>query len=150
MITIAGSGPSTGLIERVDVATKKRSIDSDYVFCQFPFLYRRGDIPMMVYYDRGGCACGRCDECKAEKYYCNSKYWDEYYKQFSKKKPSTGLCAVFCVIERWKPKTIGLIGFDGVLDGYPGWTHDADAERRAILSLTNIKDLRNDHLICGV
>jgi hypothetical protein len=72
----------------------------------------------------------------------DSRRWDTYYKQFSKKKPSSGLCAVFGVIERWEPKTIGLIGFDWILDGITGWQHDADAEKQAILSLVTIEDLR--------
>ncbi len=144
MITIAGSGPSTELVEHVDVATKKRSVISDYVFCRFPFahnIYGLGDEkPLMVYYNRGVCQCGKCG--KIEKYVINSRRWDNYYKRFSKKKPSSGLCAVFGVIERWEPKTIGLIGFDWVLDGNTGWTHDANAEKQAILSLVTIEDLR--------
>ncbi len=149
MITIAGSGPSTELVRKVDVATKKRSVKSDYVFYRFPFIYEHsrfgghGDLtPLMIYYNRGGCKCRGCPQCKVEKYLIDSKRWDEYYKGFSKRKPSTGLCAVFGVVERWKPKTIGLIGFDGVLDGYPDWTHDSQAEKQAILSLVTIKDLR--------
>jgi len=149
MMTIAGSGPSTELIEHVDVATKKRSVKSDYVFYRFPFIYEhkgfggKGDLtPLMIYHNRGGCSCRGCPQCKVEKYFIDSRRWDNYYKQFSKKKPSTGLCAVFGVIERWEPKTIGLIGFDWILDGNPGWTHDAEAEKQAILSLVILKDLR--------
>ena len=144
MITIAGSGPSTVQVKHVDVATKKRSVTSDYVFCRFPFAHNlrgRGDkTPLMIYYNRGVCACGNCE--KIEKYVMDSRRWDTYYKQFSKKKPSSGLCAVFGVIERWEPKTIGLIGFDWILDGITGWQHDADAEKQAILSLVTIEDLR--------
>lgn len=144
MIKIAGSGPSTELVERVDVATKKRSVPSDYVFCRFGFSHR-GDEPLMLYYRRSD---------DPEAYYCDSERWNAYYKRFTRKrnppqrqKPSTGLCAVFGVVERWAPKTIGLIGFDWVLDGNPGWEHDAEAERQAILSLVNVRDLRNGELI---
>lgn len=145
MITIAGSGPSTALLDHVDVATKKRSVPSDYVFCRFGFSYDRfGDgLPLMVYYNRCG---GRIHP----DYICDSNRWDKYYKHFTtrkrppqKTKPSTGLCAVFGVIERWNPQTIGLIGYDWILDGNPDWEHDADAERRCIQSLVNIEDLRN-------
>jgi len=146
MITIAGSGPSTELIKHVDVATKKRSITSDHVFCRFPFahnLKNKGDAtPLMIYYNRGRCGCGQCGHI--ERYLIDSRRWNSYYKQFSKRKPSSGLCAVFGAVERWEPKTIGLIGFDWILDGNPGWTHDASAEKQAILSLVNIEDLRND------
>ena len=149
LITIAGSGPSTATVSRVNVATKKRSVASDYVFCRFPFAHnlkgKGDDTPLMVYYNRGECACGACQNI--EKFVVDSRRWDAYYKQFSKKKPSSGLCAVFGAVQRWEPKTIGLIGFDWVLDGNPDWTHDASAERQAILSLVNIKDLRNDQVI---
>lgn len=144
MITIAGSGPSVTEVKHVDVATKKRSISSDYVFCRFPCAHnlrdKGDDTPLMIYYNRGVCPCGKCE--KIEKYLINSRRWDNYYKSFSKKKPSSGLCAVFGAVERWDPKTIGLIGFDGILDGYSGWQHDANAEKQAILSLVIIKDLR--------
>jgi len=144
MITIAGSGPSTVNISHVDVATKKRTVKSDYVFCRFPFAYnlkcKADNTPLMIYYNRGTVS-GR-EYKHIDKYLIDSKRWDNYYKQFSKRKPSSGLCAVFGVIERWEPKTIGLIGFDWVLDGSPGWTHDANAEKQAILSLVKIKDLR--------
>lgn len=151
MLTIAGSGPSTALVDHVDVATKKQSVPSDYVFCCFPHNYKGGP-PLMLY--RKGCGCGKCKACRAETYYCDSKHWDKYYSNFwrsrrppQRTKPSTGLCAVFGVVERWAPKTIGLIGFDWILDGNPEWDHDAIAEKQAILSLVNIKDLRNGAFI---
>lgn len=91
----------------------------------------------MIYYVRGA------ENVSGEKWFCDSLRWNEYYRQFSMTKPSSGLCAVFGVVERWQPTTIGLIGFDWVLDGYPEWQpHDADAERQAILSLVKIEDLR--------
>lgn len=96
----------------------------------------------MVYYDREG-----------EYDYCaDSKRWNAYYKRFTRphrlpqrSKPSSGLCAVFCVVERWQPHTVGLIGFDWILDGNPKWEHDAIAEKRCIESLVNIVDLRHGH-----
>lgn len=144
-ITIAGSGPSASQVDHATVATKKRSVSSDYLFCRFPFAYglKPGpDIPMMVYYNRGGCECRNCSQCKTERYVVNSNYWDDYYRRFSKKKPSSGLCAIFAVVERWEPSTIGLIGFDWVIDKYPDWQHDSVAELKAIESLVDIKDLR--------
>lgn len=150
MITIAGSGPSATDYPFATVATKKRTVPSDYLFCRFPFAYslRKGeDVPMMVYYNRGGCECNNCPQCKVPRYIVDSARWDAYYKRFSKKKPSSGLCAVFGAIQRWEPKTIGLIGFDWVLDTNPDWQHDSQAEKQAILSLVNIKDLRNDSII---
>ena len=144
-ITIAGSGPSASQIDHVTVATKKRSVSSDYLFCRFPFAYslKKGDtIPMMVYYNRGGCECRKCPQCTVERYAVNSAYWDDYYRRFSKKKPSSGLCAIFAAVERWEPSTIGLIGFDWVIDKHPDWQHDSVAELKAIESLVDIKDLR--------
>ena len=155
MISIAGAGPSAIQVDYVDVATKKRKVDSDYIFCRRydtakPYLIDRttGRLskhpPLMIYYRNCGCACYLCDECKeTDKYYVNSKHWDDYYRDFSDAKPSTGLLAVFGVVERWHPKTVALIGFDWILDGNPLWTpHNAEAERKAILSLVRIKDLR--------
>jgi len=79
------------------------------------------------------------------------KRWDDYFLEFNPKfpDPSSGTCAVFCVIERWKPKQIGLIGFDWVLDGNSEWIHDSKAELKAICSLTEVIDLR-DNTICRV
>lgn len=158
MITIAGSGPSTALLEHATVATKKRSVPSDYVFCNFYGHYPRwrkkgDDTPLMLYKRR--CTCENCDECNIPEYFCDGNRWSAYYRQFvrfktppPKQKASTGLCAVFCVVERWKPETIGLIGFDWILDENPDWEHDAVAERAAILSLVNVKDLRDDSIVC--
>lgn len=151
IITIAGSGPSTAQVDHVTVATKKQSVPSDYVFCRFHFNYRGGP-KLMVYYRR--CKCGRCDACSEPEYFCDFDRWNKYYSKFVREKrppqrtkPSTGLCAVFGVVERWEPKTIGLIGFDWILDGNPDWEHDAIAEKNAILSLVNVRDLRNGKLI---
>ena len=152
MITIAGSGPSTEIIDKVTVATKKRSVKSDYVFCRFVggwHRFAKDDNTELMLYCRQ-CSCGKssCYFCATPAYYCNKKKWDAYYKKFTrskihqKMKPSVGLCAVFGVVERWNPKTIGLIGYDWVLDENPSWEHDAVAEKQAILSLVKIKDLR--------
>jgi hypothetical protein len=73
--------------------------------------------------------------------------WGRYYRQFSDRKPTTGLCAVFCAIERLDPRSIGLIGFDRMLNPHretvkwwesterqwPG--HDMFAELSCLLSL---------------
>ena len=148
MITIAGSGPSTSQIEHVTVATKRRGVPSDYIFLRFLHSWRlytpeEKQTPLMVYYKHNQF------ECPVEKYYCDSARWDGYFKRFvrskrppQRTKPSSGLCAVFGVIERWNPPSIGLIGFDWVLDGNPEWEHDAVAEKACIESLIDIVDLR--------
>ena len=71
--------------------------------------------------------------------------WDDYYRSFkpSVKDPSSGTCAVYSVVERWKPDRIGLIGFDYVLDNNRDWFHDAEAELKSIERLVNIIDLRD-------
>ena len=142
-------------MDHVDVATKKRKVASDYIFCRRyntarKYLRDRSTgrpakhPPLMIYRRDCGCAGFKCEECKeTDTYYVNQKHWDKYYSEFSGAKPSTGLLAVFGVVERWNPKVIGLIGYDWILDGNPGWTpHNAEAERKAILSLVRIKDLR--------
>ena len=145
MITIAGSGPSAKDYPFVTVATKKRSVPSDYVFCRFGFQADKHKQPLMLYYR--DCE-GRSD--RKEICYCDFNRWDKYYKQFVRSKsppqrvkPSLGTCAVMGVIERWNPSDIGLIGFDNILDGNTEWPHDAIAERRCIESLVNIIDLRD-------
>lgn len=63
------------------------------------------------------------------------------------RKPSNGLCAVFCAVEFLNPQQIGLIGFDSILnptnrftgkwhDTKPSmWSHDQLAENAALYSL---------------
>ena len=73
------------------------------------------------------------------------KRWDDHFKSFGPLKhpdPSSGTCAIFCVVERWNPEEIGVIGMDYVLDGHTDWFHDAKAELRAINSVVKIIDLR--------
>lgn len=82
------------------------------------------------------------DEYDGPKWYCDSQRWIKYYQGFSKAKPSSGLCAVFAVVERWQPDEIGLIGFDWVLDGYRKWQHDSVNELKCMRSLAEIVDLR--------
>ena len=148
-LTIAGSGPSVDG-RHVDIATKKRSCPSDYIcsrYIHFWHKFPKADKakPLLLY--KGHCSCRKCRECRIPEWRANWKKWDAYYRQFSAVKPSLGLCAVFCAVERWSPTTIGVIGFDSVLDGHEGWRHDAGAERACMLSLVNIKDLRDDSII---
>lgn len=158
MLTIAGSGPSTtDYDQRVTVATKKRSVPSDYVFCRFGFHYPKwggGEIlPLMLYYQRCKCMRSQCPECNLKLnfdfYRVDGEKWDKYWQQFirmkdpvQRVKPSLGMCAVFGVVERWQPDEIGLIGFDSILDGDTAWRHDAIAEKACIESLVKIIDLR--------
>lgn len=153
MITIAGSGPSTDQVRKVDVTTKKQSVPGDTVFCRFMGGFKRYDKghqgDLMLYCRQCSCGSGSCYFCGTDAYYCDKKKWDAYYREFTRSKvhqkckPSVGLCAVFGVVERWQPETVGLIGFDWVLDGYEDWIHDAVAERKCIESLVDIVDLRS-------
>lgn len=73
--------------------------------------------------------------------------WGDYYRQYGRYKPSTGLCAVFCALEYLKPREISLIGFDRLLRDGPGWkwndpphvrrfvSHDGAAESACLQSL---------------
>ena len=76
------------------------------------------------------------------------EYWGKYKTPGSKLiKPSTGLRAVFCVMEFLAPTEIGLLGFDRILHPEvkttkwwhePGkyvYAHDAHAEHRALMDL---------------
>jgi hypothetical protein len=158
-LTIAGSGPSAKEYGRVDIATKKGTCPSDYVAAKHSFFWTRwpraGDEKMMVW--ERNCDCGKCRDCKApiEWQSDHKDDWENYFLSFDPKqmnsagvrKASLGTLAVFMAVERWRPQTIGLIGYDWILDGNPGWYHDAEKERMAILSLVNIVDLRNDEFI---
>ncbi len=78
--------------------------------------------------------------------------WDAHYRSFGPVKhpdPSSGTCAVYSVVERWKPDTIGLIGFDYVLDNKADWIHDARAELKSIESIVHIIDLRRQKVNRG-
>jgi hypothetical protein len=65
--------------------------------------------------------------------------WAAYFAQFSGKKPSTGLCAVFCVMDVLEPDELVLAGFDDVF--HPPkkqrvlWGHDSAGEKAAICAL---------------
>ncbi len=157
MISIAGSGPSVENYDKpVDIATKKRSVSSKYIYVphiHFWHEFSKKDKAKLLWVQKRTCDCKKCRDCEAPiDYALDWRYWYGYYQTFNPKnrKPSTGTQAVFAAVQRWKPETIGLIGFDWVLDGNPDWFHDAEKERQAILSLTNIVDLRNDTIIRGV
>jgi hypothetical protein len=65
----------------------------------------------------------------------------ERYDAYSKAKPTTGLCAVFEVMERLNSQIISVIGFDRILrpglpDEKPEWlAHDKWAEHEILKSL---------------
>jgi hypothetical protein len=141
VITIAGSGPSTEGFEHVTVATKKRSVPSDYVMVHFPYQGDKHDLPLMSYHKR--------NEGRRTAWYCDTLRWNKYWSQFirmkrppQRVKPSLGLCAVFACVERWNIDEVGLIGYDNILDGNDTWLHDAIAEKQCIESLVKIIDLR--------
>ncbi len=152
ILTIAGSGQSVfDYPHKVDIATKKRHADSDYVaVCHTHFWQhwpKKDKAKKLLVYFRHRCTCRKCGDCDAPvDFLADIDAWEQYWESFNPSyyKPSTGTCAIFCAVERWRPETIGLIGFDWVLDENPDWFHDAKTEKLAILSLVNIKDLRND------
>lgn len=126
-------------VNHVTVATKARSVSSDYVFYRWGNQVKKDDeTPVIIYY-------GRDADFIKEKQVVDASYWDAYYRGFSEAKPSSGLCAVFAAVELWAPDRIGLIGFEYVLDGYEEWQkHDSNAEKKAISSLVEIIDLREN------
>jgi hypothetical protein len=89
-------------------------------------------------------------------YFNDPQKWMDYYSSFNPrhKKPSTGLCAAFCAIDRGYTE-IALIGFDRLLDPKDRtsrkWSepkmcslygHDQRAEHEALMALpANIIDL---------
>lgn len=140
LLIVAGSGPSAEGFEHANVCTKKHSVSADYLCARH--IYQRIDgMPFMCYKwldvipARDTTGVWKADH----------NHWDTYFRTFKPKHedPSSGTCAVFSVIERWGPKTIGLIGFDFVLDKNKNWFHDAVAEYKAITGLVEVIDLRN-------
>lgn len=76
----------------------------------------------------------------------DDSHWHTHFKRFApkRKKPSTGLCAVFCAIDQLNPKEIGFIGCDSLLnpditptkwDSSGPWAHDMHAENACLHSL---------------
>lgn len=159
MITIAGSGPSCGNYGKsVTIATKKRSLPSEWLFCRFGFQYQKGGkelMPLLLYFSRCHCNyafCPVCNDRGIQIHKMDSAKWDDYWAKFvrkkkayygSQKKPSLGTCAVFAAVERWGVDEVGVIGYDNILDGNTDWIHDPIAEKRCIESLVNVVDLRS-------
>ena len=157
MITVAGSGPSSkGYSKKVTIATKKIPCDSEYIYIPHVHFYHgfsKDNKRKPLLARREFCTCKKCRDCEAPVVeYLRMKEWWDYYAQFNPKnrKPSIGTEAIWFAIQLWQPKTIGVIGLDGLLDGQDIHAinpHDAPKERLAILSLVNLLDLRNDSLI---
>ena len=79
---------------------------------------------------------------------CDSTRWLNFYSKFSRMKPSTGLCALFCAAEFYPGVEVGLIGFDTVLDNarFTVGPHDSGGEWLCVKELPlKIFDLRNEH-----
>lgn len=164
MLTIAGSGPSCEAYGKpVTIATKKQSLPSEYVAIKNAATSSKYRITKPI-------MCISGDPLEHEDLWIARRDWQNYFLQFDprpihccgkahpcprseiqggpkKFKASLGMLAVFMAVERFNPQTIGLIGFDWVLDENPNWLHDASAERRCILSLVNVRDLRDDTFI---
>lgn len=132
---------TTDLTGHVVITTKTPTDNTDYQCVRDLTRWQRAHPVLCYKWNRG-----------EDVWTADYEYWDTYFRGFDPyfADPSSGTCAIFCVIERWQPETIGVIGLDWVLDGHPDWTHDAEAERKCILSLVNIVDLRNGETIRGV
>jgi hypothetical protein len=97
--------------------------------------------------------CGRSLIYKAKEpfwHFNDPRKWLDYYQSFKPKhkKPSTGLCAVFCALDRLSPDEIYLIGYDRLLNpddmksrkwnetpSRSLYGHDQRAEHEALMSL---------------
>lgn len=89
----------------------------------------------------------------------SEREWIDYFRRYSKRKPSTGLCAIFKAFEKLDEREIALIGFDRFLHpddnttckwykpkAHYGWGHDAHAEKKCVESLPiKIIDLAKEH-----
>ena len=158
MITIAGSGPSVlDYNKPVTIATKKRSLPSDYVMCRFGQQYQKGGkekLPLILYFDRCSCNhsfCPVCNDRGIEVFKMDTGRWQEHWSKYVRKKrayfssqlkPSLGTCAVMAAVDRFGVDEVGVIGIDNILDQNTDWIHDPIAEKRCIESLVNVIDLR--------
>ena len=127
------------------VTSKVPSKNTDYLCARWiDQRYKYQDLPFMCY---KGMDPQKFKVRTDDVWVADHVYWDDYFQQFNPKHrdPSSGTSAVFCVIERWQPEEIGLIGFDWVLDKNSDWFHDAAAELKAIEQLITIIDLRNNN-----
>ena len=141
MIVIVGHGPSvlSGLGAVIDshtvVRLKKAPTKpaehygkrTDYL-CARSLIFDTGQVPFWLFPD--------------------DSRWIEYFARFHprRRKPSTGLCAVFSAIDRLDAKEIALIGFDAILNQLDLAGHDTRAEHECLHSLgVKIIDLEKAH-----
>jgi len=139
MLCIVGHGPSvlTGRGALIDGMTVVRLKDG-----------LRKDQPIEHFGTRTDYVCARSQIYSPDWWFNDPPKWVDYYRQYSSKKPSTGLCAVFCAIDKLDVKELALIGFDRMLN--PGdeksgkwhdherrhfWGHDQPAENQCLHSL---------------
>jgi hypothetical protein len=159
LITIAGSGPSCESYGKpVTIATKKRSLPSEWIHCRFGFQYdktgKQERVPLLLFFGRCTCKrwyCPRCNPVEGlDVYTMDTDRWEDHWRPFIRKKrlsahmkPSLGTCAVFAAVEKWGVDEVGVIGLDNILDGNEDWIHDPIAELACIESLVNVVDLRS-------
>jgi len=148
LIVIVGHGPSilSGLgsvIDSMTVVRLKKGLvpkaapsnwgtRTDYL-CARSLIYDHGLFPFWHFND--------------------DRKWLDYYAGFKprNKKPSTGLCAVFCAVEHGATE-LAVIGFDRLIKPEPEpvethhkWSHDERAEHDAMYGLgIRIIDLVKD------
>jgi hypothetical protein len=160
VLLIVGHGPSvlSGLGDLIDQQTVVRLKDG---------LTSQQRKDAKNWGTRTDYLCARslvCDKGEFPYWHFNDPlHWISYYKSFrpKHKKPSTGLCAVFCAMDKLQPKEIALIGFDRLLDPkdmksrkatddikymYSLYGHDQRAEHEALMSLpVRIIDFAKEH-----
>lgn len=132
VITVKRPTPNTDILAGRHISQRRNGPE-------YPFLCYKWNPPIG---DRGG----KFDDVPRDNItQANWQYWDEYFRSYDPKHPdpSSGTCAVYSVIERFAPDTIGLVGFDYVLDNNTEWLHDARAELDSITHLINVVDLRD-------
>lgn len=107
----------------------------------------RPDQPKEHFGTRTDYRCARSLVYSPDWHFADPPHWMRFYRQYSDKKPSTGLCAVFCAIDALNPQSIAVIGFDRVVnpqnvsrkwyerDAPQMWDHDQTAENKALNAL---------------
>lgn len=139
MIVIAGNGPSAKEWDGpITIGTKKTQKP-----CQFKFVPTNSHAQFVT----DAKILTLLATPQGPRYFNgNCKGWRAYYRQFNpyREKPSSGMAAIFCAIELWGVRKVGVIGFENILDGSSKRvSHDWKAEHDCIRSLVTLVDLRN-------
>lgn len=82
------------------------------------------------------------------------EHWLAFYRRYSGAKPSAGLCCLLMASKYCVGQTVGLLGFDRLLDGIPmdgphSFPDESRAARALPLTLIDLRTQDGQALLCG-